>query len=325
MLTDIVVENYQSLADVAVKLGQFTVITGPTSSGKSGLIGAVHLCGFNARGKDYIRHGATKCKVALGAEDEGAWAAGIERGARGSDKYILSRATGDPAEPLEAKTYTKLGGKVPEDVRAALKLSGLNFAGQFDYPYLLDTPGGQVAKTLGELTNVTVVLNAAGAAGRKKNALSAELKTVRADVERLEKEAEEFSGLPAEGEAVEQAEKALERAQQLCERTARLSDLLGALLSAVHARNEAAATLAAAAPPDLTRVDTAMAKLSRAQQLYLTLIGALEERAHFSEVLEAARRDEATASADLAATLIEAGTCPTCGQPTADVSVEVPT
>ena len=71
--------------------------------------------------------------------------------------------------------------------------------------------------------------------------------------------------------------------------------------------------------------EAARARLNRAQQLYLTLIGGLEERTHFQETYAAAVRDEQQAAADLAATLAEAGTCPTCGQPTADVSVVVPT
>ncbi len=174
MIREVRVAGYQSLRQARLELGRFTVVTGHTGSGKSSLIRAMQLLAFNASGTSYIRRGGTRAAVMVRADDA---AVRITRGtARGQDSYELR--VGD-----DGKTFTKLGGKVPEAVTAALRIGSLNFAGQFDRPYLLDASGGEVARTLGELTNVTILLRAAQEAQRRKNAVAAQQRDVQARLE----------------------------------------------------------------------------------------------------------------------------------------------
>jgi DNA repair ATPase RecN len=318
-LTSVSVENYESIESADLELGAFTVITGPTSSGKSALIRAVRLLAFNARGTDYIRHGQTTCKVGTGVAEEG-WVVGIERGGRGKDAY---RLVPDGHDLENVEVYTKLGGKVPEAVSARLRLSELNFAGQFDSPYLLDASGGQVAKTLGELTNVTVVLDAASRAQSLKRSINAELKAATAERDRLAAQVRAYDDIEDEAARLEEAQRALERATAAAAARGRLETLLGNLRSALASREAARAALEQATVPDFTALEECTSRLNRLRQLHLTLVGAIEARAHFTEALAAAAREERAAQEGLHATLVSAGRCPTCGQETADVELQV--
>ena len=56
MLERIEVKDYQSLADVDIPFGRFTVIVGPSGNGKSALIRALKALCFNQVGHRFIRH-----------------------------------------------------------------------------------------------------------------------------------------------------------------------------------------------------------------------------------------------------------------------------
>jgi DNA repair protein SbcC/Rad50 len=303
MLRLLEIENYQSLRDVRLELGKFTVIVGPTGSGKTAVLRALRTLCFNGRGTSYIRRGAKTCKVML-LDDQGLGVA-LVRGGRGSDSYVLDVLG-------QQKTFTKLGGDVPEAVSLCLEISPLNFAGQFDGPYLLGASAGQVARALGELTNVTVVFEAAREAIRVKGRLADQLRDREVELAGLRQQVRQFAGMQQRLAAVREAESALERATQLQARVTRLRQLMQSVVAAQVVLDQAGAAVREV--PSLERLAALTSRRSRFEFLMSS------RDALHSDYLEA---DSAVAAAQERALglerehrrlLEEAGVCPTCGQ-----------
>jgi hypothetical protein len=61
LLTDIQILGYQSLSEVRLRLGRFTVLRGHTGAGKSSVVRAMQLVAFNAPGASYVSRGSAKC------------------------------------------------------------------------------------------------------------------------------------------------------------------------------------------------------------------------------------------------------------------------
>lgn len=310
MLTDLIIKDYQSLKDVTLKLAPFTVITGATGSGKSASRRAAELVAFNARGTSYIRQGEKSTTVGLGCESEG-WAVSIVRGSRGSDSYKVAALDPDGGDEPRTWEYTKLAGKVPPEVQELLNLREINFAGQFDGPYLLaDVSGGDVARVLGSLTNVTLIFNAAREAGRRRKGLAADVKAADAELARLTSEAQRFATLPARLQAFTEAETALVAVREAETRLERLQSLIGRL-GAAQAALEAVPTVVEV--PDLSVLEQAWSRQQRLVYL-VTRLGVVqgEEQAAIDGVARWAG-EAMTLEQEFHFKLGEAGTCPLCG------------
>jgi DNA repair protein SbcC/Rad50 len=306
VLTTLEIENYQSIRKASLELGGFTVITGPTGSGKTALLRAVRLLAFNARGDSYVSRGQKSCKVAAGVRDEG-WAVGIERGK--TNCYRVSKLADRKPETV---VFTKLAGGVPEAVEGLLRLTKLNFAGQFDSPYLLESSAAEVARVLGQLTNVTMIFEAAREANRRKARLADQLKDREAELERLRAEAQRFASLPRRLEAARQAEEAVSALDAAEARIVRLRQL-------VTACREAQAVLeqTEAAVPEAPSLEAAQAAVGRWALLRSLLAEAQAQRGAYlrsdSEVAGATERLLGLERQHHAA-LADAGVCPVCGQ-----------
>jgi DNA repair protein SbcC/Rad50 len=304
VLQSLEIENYQSLKRLKLALGQFTVITGPTGSGKSAVIRALRMLAFNAKGTGYITRGEKTCKV-MAVTDDGLGVA-IVRGGRGQDAYVLDVLG-------EQKRFTKLGGQVPEQVTECLQVGELNLAGQFDSPYLLGSSAGEVARTLGKLTNVTLVFGAAREAGRRKQRIADRLKDRQADLERLREQAQTFAGLGHRRQAVRAAEEALERAQALQVRAQRLRSLMASLAAAQAVLGQAAAAVPQV--PSLERAEQAVARAARLRALLDQQAQAVSAQQQAILAVSEAAGSAAGLDLDYKALLKQAGRCPVCGQP----------
>lgn len=310
MITDLVVENYQAVKEARLRLGRFTVVTGPTGSGKSAVIRALKMVVNNQRGTAFIRAGAKSCQAAVGFEDEQT-VVSITRG-KGADAYRVVTPSGDElsASP-RVQVLTKLAGGVPEDVSAILRLSDVNFAGQLDPMFLLTSSGGDVARRLGELTNVTLLLEAAREANRRRLEVSAALKREQARLAALKEHAARFAGLREQREAMAAAERTLGAARELEKRRNSLALRVAALELA-----EAQAAVAAVPPeiPSVEGIAVLVGKRSRLQAR-LAAIADLEQfagQASDRAGIEAAAEERARTT--LHRELADAGRCPTCGQ-----------
>jgi DNA repair exonuclease SbcCD ATPase subunit len=310
----VTITNFQSLKDAELDLGLFTVVTGPTGSGKSGLVRALRLVCFNRRGSEFVRRGAKTCMVQLGVmelEEKDGWAVGIERAASGTahDAYVLALPGG--GEPV---VYTKLGGSIPEPVAGALRVSPLNFAGQHDPVFLLAESGADVARRLGELTNVTLVFEAAREANRRRQALAADLKRAEASLARLAEQARAYRHLKEQKEAIAQAGEHLTAAMEAEARIGALRARTEQLSLAQRHVLAAAAVLARHEVPSLEALEAVTARAGRLRNLASLHVAALMDAEKEKSRADQAALMEQQLRGQLRQVLLDAGYCPVCGQ-----------
>jgi DNA repair ATPase RecN len=313
MIRQIDIRSFQSLGKVSLQLGRFTVITGRTGAGKSGLIRAIYTLAFNARGTDYITRGEKSCTVSMFGDeieltgmDDDLWFAAIQRG--GKDQYQLGKAG------TKQRVFTKLQGKVPEPVSDTLRLGEINFATQWDHPYLLDATGGDVARVLGKLTNVTVLFKAAQEANRRRLAVMGELKTRESDLAVLEGQKAQYSTLGLEHLSVVSAEVSLAKLTELSQRRARL-DWVTTMVARALATLDSLKPVPE--PPSLEKLDTLMARRERLRYLTGQRDNA-ETRLQLDRTQETITAGtEATCRQELDDYVSQWAVCPTCGQPVA--------
>ncbi len=307
MIENVAIRNWQSLRTVDLDLGRFTVIVGPSSSGKSGLMRAFRAVASNVRGTGAITRGQKSMAITVKTGDT---VIALER-AEGSGSYkVLSEG--------HIQTYTKLAGGVPEQITAALRIApvptggtSINFAGQFDKPYLLDETGANVARELGELTKVNIIFEAVRTANKKRNAAATALRTRQSDLAALNAKLADFTDLPAKLAAADAAEATARTAASLHDRTLRLQRSIEQLRTAEQ-------VLAKARVPDVPPLEPVLQLRQRREALSSTLVRLVHQqelsKALTAEVAEH-EQEETRLTAQLTEVLRRAGECPTCGQP----------
>lgn len=309
MLERVIVQNFQSLKKVDLELGRFTVIVGPSSSGKSAFMRALRGLASNIRGSSVITTGEKTTSITAYTEKD---VITLQRGAT-SGKYLLTdRFTG------EQQTFTKLAQKVPEKITQALGIqpvttseSSINFAGQFDKPYLLGEPASQVARVLGDLTNVSTLFEAVREANKKKLAVNSLLKTRKSDLEGLIEQAEAYRGLKSRAAIVEAAERALEEALELQAEADKLEEVISSL-EASEAIIASFTELPEA--PSLDELESAYQDLLSYKQTVVAWATAKKSMDLAEQQVRDAILAEEKIEEELHAHLAELGTCPTCGQ-----------
>ncbi len=307
MLTRLSIRNFQSLRHVDLELGALTVIVGPSSSGKSALIRACRALASNVRGSGVITRGQKVCAVT---------------GYTDNAKITLERTEAASTYRLhdgESETvFTKLAGAVPEQVTRALRIapaptggSSVNFAGQFDRPYLLDESGSNVARELGELTNVTAIFEAVRRANKIRLNAASTLKTRQNDLADLRARLEAFQGLSDRLAALDEAEKLSEQAKTQHMAIDRLSKLL---LGLRLAENALSRTAQIPTVPDPDAMNNALNRLLDFKAKLNGLVAKIERVDRTLNEL-ADREDHVGRLEQELKTLLEVnGVCPTCGQ-----------
>lgn len=347
MLSSIEVTNFQSLHHVHLELDRFTVVVGASSSGKSALMRSLRLLTQNQRGDSFITHGERQT-VVTATTDKGSVT--IKRGAE--NEYVVTPNDGPP------KHYTKLGAAVPPEVSSFLGIPAsnpINYAGQFDMPYLLNAPGGEVARVLGELTNVTVIFEAARTANKNRTQASSKLKTRIQDLTQIKQAAVDYAPLPAQLKAITAAEEHLDIARSIQQElsriknyqqeynqlrtvllslptitelpdlsTARQLHAQGARLQAMRIHLGKHKSVLSNLPtitelPDLTAAQETAQRLSRITSLHSTLSLAAASRRERMKDAEQAQEQIKNLNQQYTATLHAAGTCPTCHQSTKEL------
>lgn len=276
MIEEIQIRNFQSLQDIHLQLAPFTVVVGPSSSGKSAFIRALKALTSNRRGTDFITHGERTASISAKLASANPARSGTVTLTRSTqtapNAYTLIPE--DPAHAYAPKAeFTKLGGEVPAPISEFLGIPTaqvpLAIASQFDKPYLLDASGTEVARVLASLTNAHIVLNGARESNRQKLQLSQTLRTRADDLEAIKARVPEFRALNAQRSALEQAETLIASARSLRDRLESLAALTETVLIAEQRIPALEQTLASVRR--LPSIDDTVTRLSRAQQSHATL------------------------------------------------------
>jgi exonuclease SbcC len=138
-----------------------TTLCGPTDAGKTAVFRAVRWVCLNLpAGGRLTRHGAARCKVALGV-----------------DGRKVARVRGDRENlyRLDGEDYRAFGQGVPPEIAKLLGLDAVNFARQFDAPFFLTMPAPEVSRQLNAVVDLGVIDGTLAAAASKAKAAQAEL------------------------------------------------------------------------------------------------------------------------------------------------------
>lgn len=198
------VRNVQSIESLKFEFpqresgGSFVTFVGPSSSGKSALLRAVHaLVNNTSTAAVLLRAGAKSFEV--GAETKQGRVA-IERGSSLSTYKVGEEA------------YTKAGTSVPEDVQKALgfKDPDMHLRFQFDRPYLLDLTSGQAASVLSRLSNAHILRDAAAKASKIVRKATSDLTVLEGEKVAAQAALEGLGDVEARGEQVAGLNSALD-------------------------------------------------------------------------------------------------------------------
>lgn len=308
MLTRIRAINFQSLRDVNLELGRFTVLVGPSSSGKSAVMRAVKAVVSNGLSSDYISRGTKAASVSVEVNDT---TITIERSSNESSSYKIVESSGKESR------YTELNRQVPAQVAEALGISSskevapINFAGQFDTPYLLTEGGSSVARVLGELTNVSTIFDAVKEANRRSRNASALLKLRKKDEAQLLEDLKSYATIGVRAKDVSSAEQTLAHCTELDSSVQVLSKLI---VSAEKAEATLEKTDTVFEIPDLSEVLTAQNRLLQYSALLKEMVSSSNSIRSAETAINSARQDHDSAKAELHDLLVTLGQCPTCNQ-----------
>ena len=185
MIQRVHIQGFQSLADVDLELGGFTVIQGKSNSGKSAFIRALRAVVTNAgnlrgTGGSFIHHGSKACVVTVERETGKL----VWRKTQTTTKYDVNGrefTTGQDV-PDEVAAFLKLGDiPLDKDTKVNVNIQGGGRdTGQFEPPFLVvDKPGSYRAKVMALLTSANVLYAAQAVAKKKARSDGGTLKTMR--------------------------------------------------------------------------------------------------------------------------------------------------
>jgi energy-coupling factor transporter ATP-binding protein EcfA2 len=351
MLSRLRLTNFQSHRNTTLELGSFTVIVGPSSSGKSAVARALRVLVSNSRGTSYVSHGARSARIEgafaqfEGDPLDGQMRIAVERGS-GKSVYELQIAGDD-----EVHTFTKCGTSVPDMVSAAHDLGDdeMWLAGQFDRPFLLDENGSHIARVLGDLTNVSMIFAAVRECNRRASGAKTRLASRQADLDSVRLAVQDYVDLPTKLASCAAAEAALARVSELDQRrswlrvicddvesaSARAAQLrlqlrsvpsIESLVTAESRRSrlaelvrtveEVAARRSAirlVSVPEISPLTVLAARRTNLRTVLTELVRAEVSRRQAVDLAERARTAAEEARDRLGQALTDAGMCPTCG------------
>lgn len=347
-LKRIAIRAYRSISRADLRLGEITVIIGPSDSGKSNLVRAIRDWAYGTRSEDMISVGATVARVALafGATDRLVW----ERLSRTNG----NRSTGakrDGAEPPEPGTgggnfryvhadsrrekpmsYEKIGHSVPNEL---IELTGfrrlkidddlslpLNVVEQKDPWFLLVSPPWTPAKTtkvIGVISGVDALILGNRDIVLAEARTRKDIKQYTAAAEVARAELAQFSGLDA---AQVLLTRAAEKMQAARDKRAKLQ-AAAPMLRSIAALREKLASRRAREAPTRAAIDRAaeldivgrLESLDRAQALQGTAAITLSRLDAVGQRIIALKQNEAALVKALAEAADADGVCPHCGGP----------
>jgi DNA repair exonuclease SbcCD ATPase subunit len=201
---------------------------------------------------------------------------------------------------------------------ATIEGESLHFAGQFDRPFLLGSTGTQIAKVVGDLTNISLLYAAVREANRRRLDFASKLKVRQGDVERIREEVARYRSLPSLLDAAAEAGLMVSEAEEARAKARRLEARIDEVVQASDRLSEVKVV-------DIPEIDwgaivTTAQQAERLRGLIVQVDAARmgEERA--AEDAESFAAEAVEVDRQAHALLAEAGTCPLCGQSTKELA-----
>ena len=215
MISQITIQNFQSLRNVTLDLSRFTVIAGESDTGKSAVVRAIKALVTNKGGKDFITHGEASASVSMALDGHNiTWAKGV------SSSYIS-----------DVGSFVKTGTTVPDEILEILGIKdieigdvkvNLNIHSQFDSPFLVSATPSLRAKMLGEVSGINILFLATQEARRREVADKRLLGVRQTDLEAVTGELSNYENLPEWLRQLQEVDKTLEKIRVLEETSKQL-------------------------------------------------------------------------------------------------------
>jgi len=128
-------------------------------------------------------------------------------------KEIITSKDGKSKEVLDAcysigeREFRGMNKSVPDVIRQAFNVTELHVQEQFDQPYLVNSTGGEVAKTINRITRQEFADQLEGNLTKKVYLINKEIKALKEGAELLELELGQYDGLDAVEAVLMEAEK----------------------------------------------------------------------------------------------------------------------
>lgn len=323
------IQNFRSISKANLKLGEITVVIGPSDSGKSNLVRALKAWAYNAPGSGFTTEGSkiSRVAVAVGKRHKIVFEKNKPGGRHGKTRFVV--VEGDGGTPV---SFEKVGRAVPDEVLEITKFRPvvvdelkvpIHFAEQAEPWFLLANPpwtSGEVSKVIGRVSGVDALILANRDLINKRNKIGSEARSLRDRADELRGRLEEFEWVDAAAVALAEIEEvsgsltsSRERLRQAIRHGERFKEAKAAL---AEAERRAAALRAAEDHISSSSIDGALSVLmeasrilTRVDALKSTLAGAGERKAALRERLDSLVSDlmEAAKDSDLE--------CPLCGGP----------
>jgi DNA repair exonuclease SbcCD ATPase subunit len=208
MTVKVRVQNFQSIEDASIEIKGLTVITGTNNAGKSALFRAIKGALCNTPGTDFVRIGASHCRVDLEFDDGQnlSW----EKG-KNLNTYTIN-----------GKPFPKVGRGRPEE----LEVFGVEpitvgddtlwpqIASQFKVTFLLDKTGSAIADAVADVDRVNKLNKALKSCESDRRKVKSTLKVRRSDNEALQQKRLGFEGLDAELSNLKEIEERWKKADK---------------------------------------------------------------------------------------------------------------
>lgn len=155
MLQKIKIRNFQSLKDVTITLGKVTILKGASDVGKSAVLRALNAFFTNSFNVEYAHNGDLPCGIAIQKNNHVAFG---------------RRTTKGVEYKFDATVYSKTAKKCPQDILDFLGIHPyqvdvdmsvfFHLQMQYDSPFLMKESAITVAKIIGRISNLNIVLMA---------------------------------------------------------------------------------------------------------------------------------------------------------------------
>lgn len=198
MINNLTVENFQSHEESTLLFSPgVNCIVGTSDSGKSALLRALNWIANNRPSGEAFRSswgGATLAAVEL------------------SDGTIITRLKNKTENiyRINGKDLKAVGKDVPEEIKEALQITGINLQYQMDAPFLLSESPGEIARFLNQTVNLDVIHSSMKKVESIKRNASQRAEAAERSKEKFQKALEGVSGsikalepLITEGEEIE--------------------------------------------------------------------------------------------------------------------------
>lgn len=197
MLTKLTLHNFQAYKKAKVVFDKgVNIIIGKSDSGKSSIIRSIKLLLHNKPSGDNYRKHKTDITKVTGVIDD--------------NKITRERGKSINQYRMNEDVFKAIGSTVPEQIHNVLNVGEENIQSQHEFYFLLDKPSGQVAKSLNEVSDLSIMDSA-------MQKVKGDLKETSGLITNVESVISNLDNLVKESEWIKDAEKELKKLLMLDE------------------------------------------------------------------------------------------------------------